>query len=73
MLQLVCRRSGVTAGGGGRVLPDAIHREIFADLLGKERQGEKEKWRRKKNYKGEGENSKWKRREKYSTFAFFFF
>ena len=73
MLQLVCRRSGVTAGGGGRVLPDAFHWEIFADLPTGKREARRKGNMEKKNCKGEGENSKWKGREKYSTLAFFFF
>ena len=40
--------SGVTWGGGGdRVPPDIFHWEIFTDLLGKEGQGRKGKWRGK--------------------------
>ena len=45
--------SGITVGGGG-----IFHREIFADLLGKEGQGRKLKWRGKegKLERGEVEN-----------------
>ena len=38
--------SGITAGGG-QSAPDTTHQEITADQPGKERQGNKEKWRRK--------------------------
>ena len=46
-----------TLGVGGRVSPDTSHREISADLLGKERQGKKGNWRRKE---GQSKKGRWK-------------
>ena len=72
--------SGVTAGvgGRGRVPLDTSHREISADLPGKERQGKKGKLRRKEekptkgrwkigNRKGKGKVIKW-REDLFSLF-----
>ena len=47
---VLLRVSGVTARGRGRGAecpPDTSHWEISADLLGKEREGKKRKWRSK--------------------------
>ena len=52
-------------GAGGRVPPETSDQEIFADVLGKKRQGKKGKGvkiekKRRKIVKGKVENWKWK-------------